>query len=301
MTNAHIELQPEIQLALRSGRPVVALETTVVTHGLPVPVNFELACQLEDEVRDAGATPAVVAVINGTLKAGLTRTELEYLATGSDIHKAGRRDLGLMCSRGYSAGTTVSATMYIAHQAGIQVFATGGIGGVHRGDSGDISADLPELQRTPVAVVCSGAKAILDLPRTVEWLETAGVPVLGWKTDTLPAFFSRTSGLPVQANANSPHDAAAIIHTHWQLGGGGLLITVPCPADDALEESEVEETLARALTEAAEASISGKALTPFLLSRLAELTEGRTLKANLALLRRNARTASLIAAALCQQ
>ncbi len=153
----------------------------MVTHGLPVPVNFELACQLEDEVRNVGATPAVVAVINGTLKAGLTRTELEYLATGSDIHKAGRRDLGLMCSRGYSAGTTVSATMYIARQAGIQVFATGGIGGVHRGDSGDISADLPELQHTPVAVVCSGAKAILDLPRTVEWLETAGVPVLGWK------------------------------------------------------------------------------------------------------------------------
>ncbi|MBN1266461.1 MAG: pseudouridine-5'-phosphate glycosidase [Anaerolineales bacterium] len=291
-------IQPEIQLALKSGRPVVALETTVITHGLPVPVNFELANQMEDETRAAGAVPATIAVLNGELKVGLTQNELEFLATAEGIHKAGKRDLGVLCSRNLSAGTTVSATMFIAHHAGIRVFATGGIGGVHRGGSGDISADLPELGQTPVAVVCSGAKAILDLPRTMEWLETAGVPVLGWQTDTFPAFFSVSSNLPVHTRVDNAQEAASILHHHWQMGLKGALVTVPCPDAEAVESNQVEVVLKQAEKEAQKNHITGKAVTPFLLSRLAELTEGQTMKANLALLLQNARTAAQIASAL---
>lgn len=298
MKHFHLSIQPSVQLALKTGRPVVALETTVVTHGLPIPVNFELACQLEDDVRETGAVPATIAVIDGMMKVGLERSELEQLAAGSGIEKAGRRDLAVVCSRGLSAGTTVSATMFIAHAAGIRVFATGGIGGVHRGGSGDISADLPQLQRTPVAVVCSGAKAILDLPRTNEWLETGGVPVLGWQTDSFPAFFTRSTSLPVQARVEDAAEAASILNRHWNLGGAGALVTVPCPEEDALGEDEIEGALALAEKEAHDAGIRGKDVTPYLLSRLAELSEGRTLQANLALLRRNACTAAKIAGAL---
>jgi len=298
MNQSDLTIHPEVHLALRSGRPVVALETTVITHGLPAPVNFELACQMEDEIRTAGVIPATIAVLEGKLKVGLTRDELEFLSTSQDVFKAGKRDLGLLCSRNQSGGTTVSATMYIAYRAGIRVFATGGIGGVHRGSSGDISADLPELQETPVAVVCSGAKAILDLPRTVEWLETAGVPVLGWQTDTFPAFFTASSGLPVHTRVDTAEEAASILHHHWSLGLKGALVTDPCPADEAMDAGPVEKALKQAEAEARQAGITGKAVTPFLLSRLAELTDGHTMKANLALLLENARTAAKIASAL---
>jgi pseudouridylate synthase len=298
MDHNDLTIHPEIQLALRSGRPVVALETTVITHGLPIPVNFKLACQMEDEIRAAGVIPATIAVMEGKLKVGLAHDEIEFLSASQDVHKAGKRDLGLLCSRKQSGGTTVSATMFIAHHAGIRVFATGGIGGVHRGSSGDISADLPELQETPVAVVCSGAKAILDLPRTVEWLETAGVPVLGWQTDTFPAFFTVSSGLSVHTRVETAREAASILHHHWELGLKGALVTVPCPAEEAMEADPVEKALKQAEAEAHHAGITGKAVTPFLLSRLAELTDGRTMKANLALLLENARTAAQIASAL---
>jgi len=298
MTAHNLCILPEVQSALDQGKPVVALETTVVTHGLPSPVNLELARRMEEEVRSAGAVPATIAVVRGALKIGINAGELEFLATADNVYKAGKRDLGMLVGRGLSGGTTVSATMFLAHLAGIRVFATGGIGGVHRGNQLDISADLPELQQTPVAVVCAGAKAILDLPRTMEWLETASVPVLGWQTDTFPAFFTRSSGLPVHTRVENAQETAALLHSHWELGLKGVLVTVPCPEEDALAGEPVETALQQAEQEAASAGIHGKAVTPFLLSRVAELTGGRSMQANLALLYKNARTAAAISVAL---
>jgi len=296
---AWLRLLPEVQAALAEGRPVVALETTVVTHGLPRPVNLELARRLEHEVRAAGATPATAAVLEGQPHLGLSPEQLERLALDEQAIKINRRDLGTARALGLTGGTTVSATMILAHAAGVQVFATGGIGGVHRGDSGDVSADLPELARTPVAVVCSGAKSILDLPRTLEWLETAGVPVLGYQTADFPAFFARESGLAVGARLNSAAQSAAWLRAHWGLGlGSGVLITVPCPEEAAVSEMAIELAIEAALHQADEQHIGGKALTPFLLARLAEATEGATLRANLALLKNNARVAGEIARAL---
>ncbi len=294
-----VEPHPEVIGALSNRRPVVALESTVITHGLPQPVNLELARRMEAEVRSAGAVPATVALIDGRVRVGLSAAELERLALSSGARKVSRRDLGTAMSRHESGGTTVAATMIAAHAVGIRVFATGGIGGVHRGDAGDVSADLPELARTPVAVVCAGAKAILDLPRTLEWLETAGVPVIGWGTDEFPGFFTRSTGLRVSARVDQAAEAADILRAHWEVTrAGGALICVPCPEDIAVEASAVEPLLQRALAQAQAERITGKELTPFLLSRLAELTGGETMRANLALLRQNARVAAEVAIAL---
>jgi len=293
-----LRVHPDIRSALEAGRPVVALETTVTTHGLPRPINLEMALRMEAEVRSAGAEPATVAVLKGTPVVGVTRDELEQLALAQDAVKVSRRDLGLVAAKQLTGGTTVAATMLLAHSAGVRVFATGGIGGVHRGDTGDVSADLTELSRTPVAVICAGAKAILDLPRTLEWLETAGVPVIGWQTDEFPAFFSHRSGLPVSARVDSSSEVAELLKAHWQMGLAGAIICVPISEDVSVPAPIVENALEQAEIEADQMQIAGKDLTPFLLSRLAELTGGATLQANLALLRQNATIAGQIAKAL---
>lgn len=291
-----LEVHPDVATALVNSKPVVVLESTVITHGLPRPVNLDLARRMQTEVLSAGVQPATVAVLDGQIRLGLSPEELEELALREKVVKISRRDLSAAIALGWSGGTTVAATMYVAHAAGIQIFATGGIGGVHRGNNGDISADLEELARTPVAVVCAGAKAILDLPRTLEWLETAGVPVIGWRTDEFPAFFSTTSGLPVSVRADSAAEAVSILRSHWKLGfDTGALICVPCPEDAAVPSNDVESALSEALEEAEVEGITGKATTPFLLNRLSQLTDGATLHANLALLRRNARIAAEIA------
>jgi pseudouridine-5'-phosphate glycosidase len=293
-----LKVHPEVASALVAGEPVVALESTVITHGLPKPVNLDLAQQMEHEVREHGALPATVGVWGGQIHLGLAGDMLEQLALSDDTVKISRRDFGVAAARKQNGGTTVAATMYVAHAAGVRVFATGGIGGVHRGRTGDVSADLAELARTPEAVICSGAKAILDLPRTLEWLETAGVPVLGWQTDDLPAFFSRSSGLPVQTSVDTAEQAAAIMHEHWSMGlESGVLICVPCPEELAVPEETAQSLIEQAEDEADQYSISGAALTPFLLSRLAELSAGATLRANLALLKNNARVGALVARA----
>ncbi len=294
-----LHVSTEVEQALRAGAPVVALETTVITHGLPRPINLEIARALEEEARLAGVVPATIGVVGGKVRVGLTAAEVEHLAAASGVVKVSRRDLGVARARSLDGGTTVAATMHVAHAASIRTFATGGIGGVHRGPSGDISADLPELARTPVAVVCSGAKSVLDLPRTLEWLETAGVPVLGWQTDEFPAFFTATSGLPVSARVEDAPAAAAVIEAHWSAGlETGLVIAVPCPESEAVPQRLVEAALAEALDRAERAGVRGKDVTPFLLARLAETTEGATLRANQALLRRNVRVAAQIARAL---
>lgn len=294
-----LKAHPNVAAALAADKPIVALESTVITHGLPRPVNLELACHMQSEVASAGAQPATIALLRGTIHVGLAHEALETIALAPDAQKISRRDIGIARAKKITGGTTVAATMYIAHAAGIRVFATGGIGGVHRGEAGDVSADLPELARTPVAVVCSGAKSILDLPRTLEWLETAGVPVVGWGTDEYPAFFSHTSGLPVTVRIDTPQEAAEILRTHWEMGmESGVLICVPCPEDDAVPNEIIEEALARALQEAEEEGIHGKGVTPFLLTRVSALSSGATLRANLALLRNNARVGAEIAKAL---
>jgi len=283
---------------LSDKEPVVALESTVITHGLPKPVNLDLANQMEEQIRSLGVEPATIALIQGKVCVGLSADEMEGLALATDVNKISIRDLGTAISKGQSGGTTVAATMNISHKVGINIFATGGIGGVHRGDSGDVSTDLFELSRTPVAVICSGAKAILDLPRTLEWLETAGVPVIGWQTDEFPAFFSVTSGLEVSLRADSVSEIADILKAHWSLGFGGALICVPCPEDTCVPLDIVEAILEVALMEAQKDAIRGKELTPFLLSEMSELSSGATLRANLSLLRNNALVAAQIANAM---
>ncbi|MFQ5931426.1 MAG: pseudouridine-5'-phosphate glycosidase [Nitrospiraceae bacterium] len=292
-----IEIQPEVRAAIQEGTPVVALESAVITHGLPRPINLELARRMESEIRNMKASPAIVAILAGTARLGLNAEQIELLALDERAVKVSRRDLGTVRAVGTSGGTTVAATMLIANAAGVRVFATGGIGGVHRGRGMDVSADLTELERTPVAVVCSGAKAILDLERTIEWLETAGVPVIGYGTDQFPGFYSRESGLPVSASVESPAEVANILRAHWELPhAGGVLICVPCPKDEALDREEVRRALDEAEAEAH--ALRGAELTPFLLSRMSELTGGRALGANLALLRNNARVAAEIAASV---
>jgi pseudouridine-5'-phosphate glycosidase len=294
-------VHPDVRAALEEGRPVVALESTVITHGLPRPTNLEAAHRLEAIVQQAGATPATVGVVGGTLIVGLSDDQIERLAMSDEVCKVSRRDLPIVVAHGLDGATTVAATMLLAHWAGVRAFATGGIGGVHRGGAGDVSADLPELARTPVAVVCSGAKSVLDLPRTLEWLETHGVPVIGYQTDTLPAFYALSSGLPVDVRVDSPREAADIVRAGWEMGlEAGVLIAVPPPASLALPGNEMEQAIETALAEAEAQGVSGKALTPFLLSRLAELTGGRSLAVNLALLERNARVGSGVAVALSE-
>jgi pseudouridine-5'-phosphate glycosidase len=294
-----LHLSTPVRAALEAHTPVVALESTLITHGLPRPVNLEVAQRLEAVVRDNGATPATIAILDGELYAGLEPDQLERLANTDNVRKVSRRDLPIVTAQRGHGATTVAATMWVAAQAGIQVFATGGIGGVHRGQPFDVSADLPELAQTPVVVVCAGAKAILDLPLTLEWLETHGVPVLGFGTDTFPAFYSRSSGLPVDARCDTAEDAANIIRAKFDLGlPGGVLIGVPIPEEYAVAPDDIEPAIQQALQMAEAQHIRGKAITPFLLQHVSELTGGESQKANIALLENNARAAAQIARAL---
>jgi len=296
-----LAIAPEVAGALRAGRAVVALESTLITHGLPHPANVETALAMEAAVRAGGAVPATIAVLGGKITVGLTRAEIERLAAqpAGRVRKCSRRDLPIAVARGEDGATTVAGTMIVAHLAGIRVFATGGIGGVHRGAPFDVSADLLELGRTPVAVVCSGAKSILDLPLTLEVLETQGVPVIGLGTDALPAFYSRSSGLPVDVTIQTAAEVAQIVAAAHRLEAQhGLLVTVPVPEADALPAEKMEEAISGATAEANAQGVHGKAVTPFLLARVAELTGGASRRANIALLVNNARVAGEIAVAL---
>ena len=290
-------LSDDISTALVVGRPIVALESTVIAHGLPRPQNLETARGMERTVRENGAVPATIAILNGELRVGLTENQLEYLATGKNIRKISRRDLVIATAKQLDGATTVASTSFIANLAGIKVFATGGIGGVHRGDRSDISADLPELAKTPIVVVCSGAKSVLDLPATREWLETHGITVLGWQCDEFPAFYSRSSGLDVDERVETAKEVAEIAFQRDEIGSkAALLVCVPVPEEKEIPSEELEKSLKNSLKLAAERKISGKAVTPFLLAQLSEQTAGRTLEANIALLENNARVAAIIAA-----
>ncbi|MEM9952938.1 MAG: pseudouridine-5'-phosphate glycosidase [Chloroflexota bacterium] len=289
----------EIQHALLEGAPIVALESTVITHGLPYPANRDTALAMENAVREGGAIPATVAILNGQITVGLSEAEIEYLAQAEDVRKCSRRDFPIAIGLREDAATTVAGTMIVAHMAGIKVFATGGIGGVHRGHPFDVSADLIELGRTPVAVVCSGAKSILDLPLTLEVLETNGVPILGYQTDTLPSFYSRSSGLPIDARVDTSEQIASVIKAADNLKAQhGILITVPVPEADALDYELAEQAIEQATSEAEQQGIHGKEITPFVLSRVVELTDGKSMIANQALLQNNARVAAQIASVL---
>ncbi|MGQ9713773.1 MAG: pseudouridine-5'-phosphate glycosidase [Anaerolineae bacterium] len=301
MTNSSSDLpglavSPRVAAALDAGLPVVALETALVTHGLPRPQNYRVARRMESLVEAEGAVPATVAVLAGTPRIGLLETDLRHLAETDGAVKASLRDLPALALWGKDGGTTVAATAWLAARAGIRVFATGGIGGVHRGAPWDVSADLPVLASTPIVVVCSGAKSILDLPRTWEWLETYGVPVVGYGTDELPAFYCRTSGLPVAMRADAPEEVAELARQQWGMGlEKAVLVGVPVPEEAAIPEAQMEAALSQALADAEASGIWGKALTPFLLARLAKLTGGASLQANEALLLHNAQVAAQIA------
>lgn len=279
--------------------PQVALESTVISHGLPFPQNLTLAQEMEAIVRSRGAEPRTVAVLGGELRAGLSDAELLHLATARNVRKVSRRDLPVVVARKLDGATTVATTMWVAHRFGIEVFATGGIGGVHRGNDADISADLQELAQTPVIVVCAGAKAILNLPATLEYLETFGVTVVGFGTDEFPAFYSRSSGLPVDVRCDSGEEVAAIWRAKRMLDlPGGLLVTAPIPAELEIPASEIEPVIEQAVSEAEGQGLRSAEVTPFLLTRIAQLTGERSLRANLALLRNNAAIAAQIAVAL---
>jgi pseudouridine-5'-phosphate glycosidase len=298
----HDILSKELLLARQLGSPLVALESAVITHGLPYPENLTTARDLEAVVRANGAMPATIALLRGKAHIGLTDAQLEDLVSMQDVHKISLRDFGLAFAKGWSGGTTVAATIFIAAQAGIRVFATGGIGGVHRGAPFDISADLPQLAKTPIVVVCAGAKAILDLPATREMLETLGVPVIGYQTDEFPAFYTRHSGLPVDGEVESPEEVAEIALATWETGlKSALLLVVPPPGADTMAPERLEQAIQSALKEAEDKGIHGSATTPFLLGRVSELTDGESLRANLALLKNNANVAALVAAALAKR
>lgn len=299
--NQYLDVNPEVAQAIAQGRPVVALESTIISHGMPYPQNVETALNVEKIIREHGATPATIAVIGGRLKAGLSPEEIDYLGkTGPAVAKASRRDLPVLVAEGRDGATTVTTTMIIAHMAGISVFATGGIGGVHRGaeTTMDISADLEELGQTDVMVVCAGAKAILDLPLTLEYLETHGVPVLGYQTEELPAFYTRTSGLSVDYRVDTPQELAQILKTHHQLGlKGGILVTNPIPAEYSMDAAEINAVIDQAIAEANQLGIHGKETTPFLLAKVKEITGGDSLQANIRLVFNNARLAAQTAVA----
>ena len=296
MKNANLTLSPEIARALNFGTPVVALESTVITHGLPQPQNLELARDMEQQVRDNDATPATVALLDGEIRIGLSDEELVRLSESDSVLKVSHRDFATAIVKKKNGGTTVAGTMFAAQLAGIKVFATGGIGGVHKESAFDISTDLRALADTPMIVVCAGAKAILELPATLEYLETMGVPVVGYQTDEFPAFYSRESGLGVSARLDSPKEIADFAQAHWKLGmQSAVLVTNPVPETQAISKLEMEPLILKASAEAIEQGIHGQALTPFLLGRISELTEGKSLRTNLALLLNNARLAALIA------
>ena len=302
--NKHLDISPEVAAALREGRPVVALESTIISHGMPYPKNVETAMLVEKTIRENGAVPATVAVIGGRLKAGLSCAEIEYLGkAGRNVAKASRRDLPVLVAQGCDGATTVTTTMMIAHMAGIQVFATGGVGGVHRGaeTTMDISADLEELAQTPVMVVCAGAKAILDLGLTLEYLETKGVPVIGYGTEELPAFYTRKSGFKVDYRIDTPSELAAAFKAQREMGlKTGMLVTNPIPHEYAMDDKIINAAIDKAVAESVEKGIHGKETTPFLLARVAELTGGDSLESNIKLVLNNARLAAKTAAELAE-
>jgi pseudouridylate synthase len=294
-----LNIARDVDDAIRDQRPVVALESTVIAHGLPRPQNLQTANRLQDVVRESGAIPGMIAIVDGKLSVGLNDDQINALANGSDIRKISTRDISVAVAQGWNGATTVASTVWIAHRAGIKVFATGGIGGVHRGSLPDVSADLPELARTPIIVVCSGAKIVLDLPATREWLETHAVTVAGYQCDELPAFYSRKSGLPIDARVDLPEDVAKIYRAQRDLEiGSALLVVVPVPREFEVPAEELQIVLTTALEDAEWKGITGPALTPFLLSQMAERSGGSTLRANIALLENNARVAAEIARAV---
>ena len=302
--NKYLDISPEVKAALDEGRPVVALESTIISHGMPYPKNVETALLVEQTIRDNGAVPATIAVIGGRLKAGLSHEEIEYLGkTGRGVAKASRRDLPALVARGADGATTVTTTMIIAHMAGIKIFATGGIGGVHRGAevTMDISADLEELAQTPVMVVCAGAKSILDLGLTLEYLETHGVPVIGYGTDELPAFYTRRSGFGVDYRVDSPAELAAMFRAQRDLGyKGGMLVTNPIPEEYSMDKAVIDKAIDEALAQAKAQGIHGKETTPFLLAKVVELTGGDSLDSNIQLVLNNARVAAKTACELAK-
>jgi pseudouridine-5'-phosphate glycosidase len=292
----------EVLQARESDQPIVALESAVITHGLPYPENLTLARDVECEIRSFQALPATIAMLDGKIHIGLTGAELERLAQEKRVRKISRRDFAIAIAENGNGGTTVAGTMIAAREAGLRVFATGGIGGVHRNAPFDISADLPELSHSPMIVVCAGAKAILDLPATLEYLETVGVPVIGYQTDEFPAFYSRQSGLKVNANAGSPQEIVAIARAHWGMElCSAILVVNPPPAEVALPKEEIEAIIQVAIKDAERQAVHGAEVTPFLLNRVSELSGGASLKTNLALLRNNARLGAQIAVALSQK
>ena len=294
--NKYLDVAPEVKKAIEEGKPVVALESTIISHGMPYPKNVETALNVEKVIRDNGAIPATIAIIGGRLKAGLSKEEIEYLGkTGQKVTKVSRRDLPVIVSKKMDGATTVATTMIIAAMAGIKVFATGGIGGVHRGaeTTMDISADLEELAQTPVLVVCAGAKAILDLGLTLEYLETKGVPVIGYGTEELPAFYTRKSGFKVDYRLDTPEEVAAAFVAKRELGmAGGMLLTNPIPEQYAMDYDTINKAIDQAIKESVEQGVKGKATTPFLLARVVELTGGDSLESNIQLVYNNAKVAS---------
>ena len=300
--NKYLDLSPEVSEALAAGKPVVALESTIISHGMPYPQNVETALMVEKTIRDNGAVPATIAVIGGRLKAGLTPAEIEYLGKkGRAVTKASRRDLPVLVARREDGATTVTTTMIIANLAGIKVFATGGIGGVHRGaeTTMDISADLEELAMTPVMVICAGAKSILDLGLTLEYLETKGVPVIGYGTDELPAFYTRKSGFKVDYRIDTPEELAAAFRAKLELGlRGGMLVTNPIPEQYSMDPERINAAIDQAIAECSEKGIKGKDTTPFLLARIKDITGGDSLDSNIQLVLNNARLAARTAALL---
>ena len=302
--NQYLDVAPEVAEALAADKPVVALESTIISHGMPYPKNVETALLVEQTIRENGAVPATIAVIGGRLKAGLSKDEIEHLGkSGRAVAKASRRDLPVLVARGEDGATTVTTTMIIAHMAGIKIFATGGIGGVHRGAevTMDISADLEELAQTPVMVVCAGAKSILDLGLTLEYLETKGVPVIGYGTEELPAFYTRKSGFGVDYRVDSPEELAAIFKAQRDLDyKGGMLVTNPIPEEYAMDKTIIDAAIEKALSEAKEQGIHGKETTPFLLAKVVELTGGDSLESNIKLVLNNAKVAARTAACLAK-
>ena len=302
--NKYLDIAPEVAEALKNGKPVVALESTIISHGMPYPKNVETAMLVEKTIRDNGAVPATIAIIGGRLKAGLSADEIEYLGkAGTGVAKASRRDLAALVAAGKDGATTVTTTMIIAHMAGISVFATGGIGGVHRGaeTTMDISADLEELGGTPVMVVCAGAKSILDLGLTLEYLETKGVPVIGYGTDELPAFYTRHSGFGVDYRADSPAQLAGMFKAQKELGlKSGMLVTNPIPEEYAMDKAVIDAAIDQAMKESIEQGIHGKETTPFLLAKVVELTGGSSLESNIQLVLNNATLAAKTAVELCK-
>ena len=300
--NKYLDVSPEVAEALRLGKPVVALESTIISHGMPYPQNVETALKVEAVIKENGAVPATVAIIGGRLKAGLSADEIEYLGKkGRDVIKASRRDLPVLVARGADGATTVTTTMMIAAMAGIRVFATGGIGGVHRGaeTTMDISADLEELAKTQVMVICAGAKSILDLGLTLEYLETKGVTVIGYGTDELPAFYTRRSGLKVDYRMDTPQEIADAFRVKMEAGlEGGMLVTNPVPVEYSMDPEVIDAAISQALSEAAEKGIRGKEITPFLLARIKDITGGDSLSSNIQLVLNNARLAAAVAACL---